>query len=729
MKKLIITIVFSSFAIAMQAQNGPPYCDDFVRLQGKYFSCGGQAFYPMGVNYNIQYAHINNGSSDTDYIITPLQCSTADYNDMPGRILCDLNKIKDMGFNNIRLLAGPWKNIDPDSGFSINSPKILNWWNDSTYITYKFNSPYTDTNSFAQKVIFKQIRNVLDAAQVAGIKVILATGAGYIANTDDNAREYASFLKAMADYLKDHKALLAYDLDNEPHWETSTSPPPACCGFPTLKSKVCEYTSMWYDSIRAVDLNHLITIGAKDVLDLLDTDPGVMKVDFISEHIYPYEWLGFPDSTYDKQGPMERMKGVLYWLNQVLPMPWIMGEAGFSADDQNVAPGYDHPPHVMGHDTDQVNYARESQEMVLNYGGSGYSWWEFKNKYFYPKDSAFYYQNFFGLLHYGDPDSDTLPGTFVYNNSINKPVVDGAFGSNIPTIRYTAYKPPNYYNPFNTTSNTLGGIVIDQYGSLVSDAIIFGINSSIPPYDYKVYTFSDSIGMFNISTPLDGFNNKFTRLLSVYPGTNIYDTTHNPNLTGSNFVCKLYINSLKINDTIHYKTIQNGQNDTLASLNTLTTTEVYIDPGGIADLHARYDVNLLPGFEAYSGSEVHIYNTVTYPICDCSFKKNANSYVDKLEQQDAEISKEIEIKFKLNEDMFIANVFPNPCNGTFTVNIKCNEIKDCIAEITDILGNKISEREIKALSAEFDISDFHKGIYFLHVFNNENFQIKKIIYQ
>ena len=64
----------------------------------------------------------------------------------------------------------------------------------------------------------------------------------------------------------------------------------------------------------------------------------------------------------------------------------------------------------------------------------------------------------------------------------------------------------------------------------------------------------------------------------------------------------------------------------------------------------------------------------------------------------------------------MTNIFPNPSNGIFTIS-KNNLPENSSIAIFNILGEKISDIELKNDLTEIDLSSEAKGIYFYQVFS------------
>lgn len=77
------------------------------------------------------------------------------------------------------------------------------------------------------------------------------------------------------------------------------------------------------------------------------------------------------------------------------------------------------------------------------------------------------------------------------------------------------------------------------------------------------------------------------------------------------------------------------------------------------------------------------------------------------------------------------NLFPNPSNGNFNLNIANAENGDFSVEITNSLGQLISRENINVsrtdYQRQYDLSGFCPGVYFIKVFNPHMQTVKKII--
>jgi len=750
-KTLLPAILLITFSVSVSGQGS-----GYVTLRGKqFYDQDGKAFYPMVLNYEVNLAHINNGTNPSDFLVAP-SCSygtTNDYenNSLGGaaRMLIDFKKIKSMGFNSIRLV-GIYPNKLNGPGFHIVSHHYPNTYPPETYdVDVEFNPPYEDPYSNTKTILISNAMRVLDLADSAGLKVILESAGGYAANNKANADDYAYYLKTLADSLQNHPALLAYDMYNEPHWAAYDSIPQ----FTRVKQEVCQYVGEWYDAIRSADQHHLITIGAKGVMDVMDVDPGVLKVDFISEHLYPHE-LQEITLNYNKQEPIDRLQGELYWLNNNLPMPWITGEMGFSADDIDVRTGYDHEPYVLGHsgergyNDDLSYYARQSQQLVLDYGGSGYSWWGFENVHWYDIDDGAgnYQHNFYGLLHFGDPD----PVTGEYPDSLDKPVIIHAFTDSIATTANgPGVKPASYYDPYlcgehNINHNhAISGSIYDSNGNPVKDAYVKALNWL--NYDFIshkfnqswIYTFSDDTGHFEV-IPYNSYTLGDDRVICIEgsaigsetfkkgqegPWTNY--TMNNADVNSPIILNKSdFQSSIVISENVAFGITKNFKGGM-----SLTIDNCIIS--GHSDLTARNEINVNSEFLADENSEIHIYPSETFPDCgNYSYfliQKHFNHIAANSENNSDNFEKEVEINFRIFDNKI--TIFPNPSHGLFSIKLNSKKENDEInlMKVYDALGIEICFYQINNKNFQIDLSSLPQGIYYILAIASQKTFYQKII--
>ena len=76
------------------------------------------------------------------------------------------------------------------------------------------------------------------------------------------------------------------------------------------------------------------------------------------------------------------------------------------------------------------------------------------------------------------------------------------------------------------------------------------------------------------------------------------------------------------------------------------------------------------------------------------------------------------------------NVYPNPSNGVFTIELNNIKVDDYRILVTNVLGQEVyvSTKEVSIfISEKIDLSDLSKGVYMLEVSNSESTITEKII--
>jgi hypothetical protein len=71
------------------------------------------------------------------------------------------------------------------------------------------------------------------------------------------------------------------------------------------------------------------------------------------------------------------------------------------------------------------------------------------------------------------------------------------------------------------------------------------------------------------------------------------------------------------------------------------------------------------------------------------------------------------------------NVYPNPTNGVFTIELDGNAKYD--VTVNNVLGQTVYTTSTTSMSITIDLSSFEKGIYTIELKNNSGTYIDKII--
>ena len=753
-KCFVVLTTFIMCVVITQAQ--------YITLEGRQFKNGAQDFYPVVCNYNFMLTYnvatpgasdfylsrINGyGPGDPSIGIFPnydFECSNqaTAYSEL----IADFTKIKSIGFNSIRVTGiGPVK-VDTDSvsvpGFKTTAFRNIHpiWDGGNTIINY--NSPY-HTNTMTQTVLLPFIDLILQAADSCNLKVILITGGGDVTNTATDANDYASLLKEIANHLKNNTALLAYDLYNEPAYNQ----------VPIYKEKVCEYTKLWYDTIKRSDPNHLITIGGVGTADAWNWDPAVMKIDFYSVHMYPYTR---PYENYSPSDALERWKGIILWSRSNSPMPWIIGETGFSAYDDYYymdsinynpaqwAPHYVSPPLTMGDSVQQATFAQNSLDFVRNCGGSGYSWWNFQENWWTPN-----MEDGLGLFRHGNINN---PGT-------KKPVVDvfDNYPDPPPAPQSWSY-PNNYYDPDNWDhycpppcdgwyKKVHGTITESGTSNPISNAVLSAwvyyrnINDTINTYPNSgsTYTYSDDNGAYSINPQYPFSDGSIYNFIGItasgadahWPGSSVPQAPwlYNDALNFYPFRYDLTVN----NETVTAANSRNFQGWSTLTVNSLSGSSVTVDSNAVSEFTARDGVTINGIFTAALGSNVYIYCKSTFPECNdySGFKSMHinNSVPDETQSENTENEKQMDVNFIPESKYSFLDIYPNPGNGIFTLNLRTNKEDNPIMQVNifDITGSCVFKETMTNSFTNLDLSFLSKGIYYFHATTKDDSFNQKLI--
>lgn len=649
-------IVFTVLMVIMSA--GTALRGQYVTLQGRSFMLNGQERYPRVMNFSFQFASNTMNSTDPDDIMVSVErgydysvASNFEHTDQAGlrsqMQLC-FAKLVSMGFNTIRATGLlPLMRWDSPGGQRYYTIRVVHTATNNPAEYSMEMDPLSFTDPVSAKY-FELVRIVLEEADSAGLKVILlcADDTGHAPGapnqltlaTDQEAVElYASYLSRLGDELKEETGLMAYDIWNEPIWTNYDVLITAL-----TKSDVCAYTTLWYDAIHEHDENHLITLGGSSYDDLQTWDPAMMKIDFYSPHVYEIPTRA---QGYDVQNAIERVVAHLYWLGKELPMPWLIGETGFSAenDEQDpldfftgpdnqhldaVANGHHQMPWMMGNESDQATFAQTTMDATRNYMGSGYSWWGFQNTRGANLNSSpgDYRGNWWGLLKFGNEAGLGLAAPFnVENHWRDKLTVSTMTSYSLPPAPMALPAPPgNYYNWYEWTGPVVhSGVIQAQNGVPVDGAIVSAgwryqpDGSTIDDEDHYEWDHlpTTQLGYFEIRRPLqiEGLHNPtLDQKWAVSTGAD------RQNLQPSGQITTLSRSRLEYSDVVDDEVIVQGDVRRFSAWNDLAVSNTLIGwgtGGGIAEFVARQEIHVTDEFHAEPGSEVHIHTAPTFPAC------------------------------------------------------------------------------------------------------------------
>lgn len=123
----------------------------------------------------------------------------------------------------------------------------------------------------------------------------------------------------------------------------------------------------------------------------------------------------------------------------------------------------------------------------------------------------------------------------------------------------------------------------------------------------------------------------------------------------------------------------------------------------------------------YNNGTSNVFGTASSNTCTVTWGTPSSVILDGNDVSDAASKMVIDSE---EEDEIVVNVYPNPNQGIFTVDLP----SDRHIEITNILGEKVADQLLLAGQNIIDINSQANGIYFLKIINNNNKQqVVKII--
>lgn len=409
----------------------------FVYLEGKTFMIDSVPFFPLAINYKIDLIADSNRIGVAPYKGYYDDAKFPDQNidSNRNRLEADIALIKKSGFNTIRLITLGQTEID-NNQFCIRM-RAFNAYDSLLLLN-------DDANL---KKYFDCVQIVFDIIKKYEMKAIL------LAETKIGEPQGKVFLQKLFKNFKSEKTILAYDVYNEPLYFDSAK---------HTKEQAMQIAMQWQEMIDSCAPYHLSTIGLASSREVLNWDPNLMAVDFISFHPYEYE--------------KNQVLSEIYWYSKHVEKPWIVGETSLPADDDSI-------PY-----TAQSAFATKTYYQTCNCGGSGYSWWQYKDVRWNE-----FHASYMGILNRKDTtysNGISIPGTL-------KPVA-GIFAS-LPKGKKNGacIKPDNYYAFSQHTEYKVTGTIYDDRDKPIEGAVIIGWDHD---WGKLLHTYSNADGRFELKT-------------------------------------------------------------------------------------------------------------------------------------------------------------------------------------------------------------------------------------
>ncbi|MBN2680948.1 MAG: carboxypeptidase regulatory-like domain-containing protein [Bacteroidales bacterium] len=329
-------------------------------------------------------------------------------------------------------------------------------------------------------------------------------------------------------------------------------------------------------------------------------------------------------------------------------------------------------------------FAFKTMESVKANGGSGYSWWSYQNLE-WPGFNQSY-----GLLYSGNCNPITC-------TTLEKPLVEEFRNFNPENYSYNPQKPSNYYNPHyydlsgvNLNSQTIEGAVVDENGNPIEDAVVTvktRIGTSGPTFLH--YTFTDENGHFeilpydeDISLPpdiwprqADFINLKISAAGAerslwgasgniLTPPQPIHPDNEGDIVNGNTYMLKQQKFEYEL--SVENLTIEESKPELLKAWNKIYANNLTVSSSVIGDIKAHTEIYLSGETHLSAGSELRLYNTITFADCTCfmgDFRSDENTVVlnnTHSKGSNTGFEKTIQASFQTEAEELHVKVFPNP---------------------------------------------------------------------
>lgn len=436
-KHILIFLLFSLIAIVYLSF--PLKSDDqFVSIKNKELFLENKKYYPIALNFMVSLQTDGKelwSCSYTGYNLGFVNRYTTKDSCLI-QLKADLDLIREMGFNTIRVVAIGEEKINKKTGELTIEARIKN----------ERNTTFSLNNEGDYIRYFNALDDLFQAANQAGLKVIFLTRMSIdVRSTEDHLRK-------LAIRFKDDPTILAYDLFNEPLYFDSVQ---------RNKEDVYNAVKRWNKILKTYAPNQLSTIGLEGVREVFEWDPNILDLDFLTLHPYEYE--------------PEQVRNEMYWYGKYIKKPWMIGETAIPADNDSVK--YE----------DQAIFARKTLKQAYNCGAIGYAWWQYKDVEWFT-----FHANFMGVVAL-EGQTKTKNNDLVYGTV--KPVAAEFKAFDPNAKKEECVFLPNYYNYSNHKACRITGYLLDEDGDPIEGGVVLGWNEW---WSHSYHTISKADGSFEL---------------------------------------------------------------------------------------------------------------------------------------------------------------------------------------------------------------------------------------
>ncbi|KAA3649107.1 MAG: hypothetical protein DWP98_07310 [Bacteroidetes bacterium] len=445
--------------------------DKFVRVENEAFTLDNNPFFPMILNYSVSVRTINNSivigpSREYDH---PSEFDAYTKVGVELRLETHFKLIKSMGFNSLRIVG----------------------LNDPTYSDDRIGSLQLETHDSLTLIqttyenkresYLKALGELIKIAKKEDLKVMLIL-----------PRPQKDFVKntSRINYIKDilmtfskEPTVFAYDFFNEPLYFDNAEYTEYDL---VIRDKLDAYNlvKFWKELMTTYAPNQLFTIGFAEPLEVMEWDPTILPLDFVSFHTYH---------------PL-RVASEIYWFSKYVNKPWIISETSLPADNDSIS--Y----------KSQEIFMKEILQKTKDCGGVGFGWWQYQEV-----DWRVFEHDFTALVNL-EGKTYASNGEFIIGSV--KPA-----GRVIPNFQFQPIGncncPDNYYNILGYEKYKITGKVINEKtGEGIEGAVIRSWNQD---WSIGLNTFTDENGVFNLYS-----NQKCVHFNISAPGMSFVSTSKTP---------------------------------------------------------------------------------------------------------------------------------------------------------------------------------------------------------
>ncbi|NLJ82644.1 MAG: glycoside hydrolase family 5 protein, partial [Bacteroidales bacterium] len=300
--------------------------EDFVYVENKIFKIKQDTFFPMMLNYVIDFRDINNDlfvSASKNYE-NPDTYEYETKEESLKQLSIHFRLIKQLGFNTLRICMD-----------RVDSDRKGNYF-------YKADNKKYFIKKEGRKIT-QALQECIDIAQDNDLKVML------LIKPPINNKDLENFTIQLLKKFYNQPTIFAYDFMNEPLYFDHEAN--------RKKKDAVRIVNRWKELMSLHAPNQLLTIGFSEPIEVFEWDPSILAVDFVQVHTYH---------------PL-RVPNEIYWYSQYIDKAWMIGETALPADNDSIS--YEMQRQFI---IDAFNY-------TVDCGGCGFGWWEFqevKNTHF-----------------------------------------------------------------------------------------------------------------------------------------------------------------------------------------------------------------------------------------------------------------------------------------------------------------------------------------------------------